>query len=206
MGRESLDTRDRIIVTAQRIMSRRGYSAVGINEVLAEARVPKGSFYHYFSSKDAFGEAVMATYFDNYLSDMSEIISRSDESGAARLMAYWRYWYDVETNNTDAPKCLAVKLGAEVADLSEPMRHSLQQGTSAVIDNIAAMIETGVKDSSLSSPFPSIFTARVLYDLWLGASVRTKIERDTAPLDDALLRTRELLQIPDDLSLGNARC
>lgn len=202
MASESRNARERIIVTAQRLMSRRGYTAVGINEVLAEARVPKGSFYHYFTSKDAFGEAVMDTYFDKYVADMNEMFAHPGHSAAARLMNYWRYWYDMEAGNTDASKCHAVKLGAEVADLSEPMRHSLHQGTSAIIDNIASMVEEGMKEGSLTSPFTSIMTARLLYDLWLGASVRAKIERETTPLDTALVRTRELLQIPDVPSIS----
>lgn len=181
-------------------MSRRGYTAVGINEVLADAHVPKGSFYHYFTSKGTFGEAVMNTYFDQYVIDMNEIFSYSDENAAVRLMNYWQYWYAIEAGKEDTPKCLAVKLGAEVADLSEPMRHSLQQGTSAIIDNIASMVEEGVTDGSIDPPFTPALTAQFLYDLWLGASVRAKIERETTPLDSALARTRELLQIVDDSS------
>jgi len=41
-------------------MAGKGFSVVGLNEVLKSAGVPKGSFYHYFSSKDAFGEALLA--------------------------------------------------------------------------------------------------------------------------------------------------
>ncbi len=200
MASESGDARERIILTAQRLMSHRGYTAVGINEVLAEARVPKGSFYHYFSSKDAFGETVMNTYFDKYVADMNEIFERPGQNAATRLMNYWQYWYDIEAGDSDASKCLAVKLGAEVADLSEPMRRSLHQGTSAIIDNIASMIQKGVTDGSIDSPLAPTLTAQFLYDLWLGASVRAKIERETAPLDSALARTRELLQIVDNPS------
>jgi hypothetical protein len=40
----------------------KGYAAVGVNEVLAAAGVPEGSFYHYFGSEDAFGEAMMKSY------------------------------------------------------------------------------------------------------------------------------------------------
>ena len=64
---ESPNVRDSILATGQRIMAGKGYSAVGLNEILTAAGVPKGSFYHYFGSKDAFGEAMLEAYFEDYL-------------------------------------------------------------------------------------------------------------------------------------------
>jgi len=48
-------------------MTHRGYTRVGLAEVVAAAQVPKGSFYHYFKSKDEFGQAVLDQYFSDYL-------------------------------------------------------------------------------------------------------------------------------------------
>ena len=189
------DTRTEIITAGHQLMARKGYTAVGIAEILAQAQVPKGSFYHYFASKDAFGEAVMSDYFATYLRDMDRISARSGTTAAERLVDYWQYWYKLETGDQYEIKCLSVKLGAEVADLSEPMRGSLQKGTSAVIERIAAMIDAGVADGSLRLDKESLPLARLLYDLWLGASIRAKIERDTAPLDHAMVTTHELLEL-----------
>jgi TetR/AcrR family transcriptional repressor of nem operon len=45
---DTSDVRANILAVGQRIMSGKGFSAVGLNEILTEAKVPKGSFYHYF--------------------------------------------------------------------------------------------------------------------------------------------------------------
>lgn len=190
-GRDS--TRRELIAAGHQLMARKGYSAVGIAEILTQASVARGSFYHYFASKDAFGEAVMEDYFATYLSDMDRMFSRADATAVQRLTDYWHYWYKVETGDQYAIKCLAVKLGAEVADLSEQMRSSLKQGTSGIIERIAGMLDAGKGDGSLSTTQEALPLARLLYDLWLGASIRAKIERDTSPLDDAMVRTQELL-------------
>ena len=42
------DVREKILATGQRIIAGKGFSGVGINEILATVGVPKGSFYHYF--------------------------------------------------------------------------------------------------------------------------------------------------------------
>ncbi len=78
--RQSQDTRTGLLVAAERIFANKGYAAVGINEVLSSVGVPKGSFYHYFSSKDAFGEAVLERYFEEYLAEMDRIMDDAEQS------------------------------------------------------------------------------------------------------------------------------
>ncbi|MBO4252538.1 TetR/AcrR family transcriptional regulator [Streptomyces griseorubiginosus] len=189
------DTRRVILDAAQRIMAHKGYSAVGINEVLAEAGVPKGSFYHYFASKDAFGEAILKSYFADYLTEMDRVLARSDQPAAERLMGYWQRWRETQSLDECQGKCLAVKLGAEVADLSEAMRLALKEGTSAVVDRIERTIAEGLEDGSLSVDGEAGEVAQALYDMWLGASVMAKIHRSLAPLDTVTTVTRGLLHL-----------
>ncbi|MER5197279.1 TetR/AcrR family transcriptional regulator [Streptomyces sp. NPDC002755] len=191
----SADTRKNILDAAQRIMAHKGYSAVGLNEVLAEAGVPKGSFYHYFPSKDAFGEALLSSYFADYVADMDRILAASGKPAAERLMAYWRQWRETQSLDECQGKCLAVKLGAEVADLSEPMRLQLKAGTDQIVDRLERTIADGLRDGSLSIEGTPREIAQPLYDLWLGASVMAKIHRSLAPLDSATAVTRTLLHV-----------
>ncbi|MFJ7217806.1 TetR/AcrR family transcriptional regulator [Amycolatopsis sp. NPDC098790] len=189
----SPDTRRSILDTAQRIMAHKGYAAVGINEVLAAAKVPKGSFYHYFASKDAFGEAMMQSYFQGYLADMDRTLERGGDSAAERLMAYWEQWRETQSLDECHGRCLAVKLGAEVADLSESMRLALKEGTTAIVDRLEKVIEQGLQDGSLTIAGDARSLAEVLYDMWLGASVLAKIHRDRGPMDTTMVATRRLL-------------
>ncbi|WP_033295495.1 TetR/AcrR family transcriptional regulator [Amycolatopsis jejuensis] len=193
MPTKQADTRRSILDTAQRIMARKGFAAVGINEVLAEAGVPKGSFYHYFGSKDAFGEAMLQAYFTGYLADMDRTFATPGQTAAQRLATYWQQWRETQSVEHCQGKCLAVKLGAEVADLSEPMRLALKEGTTAIVDRLTGTITAGVEDGSLSLNGEARETAQVLYELWLGASVLAKIHRTPAPLDGAAAMTRQIL-------------
>ncbi|MFD5653122.1 TetR/AcrR family transcriptional regulator [Streptomyces sp. NPDC127039] len=189
------DTRRSILDAAQRIMARKGFSAVGINEVLTAAGVPKGSFYHFFGSKDAFGEAMMRAYFTDYLADMDRILAEPGPTAAQRLMNYWQNWRETQSLDECQGKCLAVKLGAEVSDLSEAMRLALKEGTIAIIDRLERTITAGLEDGSIAVDATPRETAEVLYDMWLGASVMTKIHRDIGPLNTTTTVTRQLLHL-----------
>lgn len=174
-------------------MVHKGYAAVGLTEVLSEAHVPKGSFYHYFGSKDAFGEAMMQAYFVEYLADMDRIFADSTVSAADRLFTYLQQWSDMESLDDCQGKCLAVKLGAEVADLSESMRTALVEGTDGIVGRLEGILRLGIEDHSLVVHADPKSTAEVVYDAWLGASILAKIHRSAAPLDRAMAVTRQLL-------------
>lgn len=189
------DSRQRILASAQQLVARRSYASVGLNEILHDAGVPKGSFYHYFDSKDSFGTALLDEYFRTYVAEMDEILGRRTARTADNVMAYWDQWRHDQSLEECQGKCLAVKLGAEVADLSESMRLSMKSGTDSIIARLTASLEAGVRDGSLSVPMSPGATARMLYDLWLGASVLTKVNRATTHLDEAMTATRTILRI-----------
>lgn len=192
---EPNDVREKILATGQRIMGGKGFSAVGLNEILTAAGVPKGSFYHYFGSKEAFGEALLDDYFEDYLADMDRMLLPSARPAADRLVAYFDAWHDNQSFHDCQGKCLAVKLGAEVADLSEAMRSALDRGTSAIIQRMGRAIEAGVADGSLSVEDTPDAVAQSLYQLWLGASIMVKIVRDTQPFAKAMATTRQVLHL-----------
>lgn len=192
----TIDVREEILNTAQAIMSGKGFSAVGLNEILGAAGVPKGSFYHYFGSKEAFGEVLLQRYFDNYLASMDDTFARLGLNGAERLMSYWRNWLETQTAFDPQSKCLVVKLAAEVADLSEGMRGVLLRGTTRIIKRLAAAIEEGIADGSLNVDQDSARLAETLYQSWLGASVLAKITKDDMPLRTAMDATQRRLGTP----------
>jgi len=191
----SNEIRDHILATGQRIMAGKGFSAVGLNEILTDAGVPKGSFYHYFSSKEAFGVDMLARYFDDYLAELDATLSQPGLTMAQRLMNYWQLWRESQSFSDCQGKCLAVKLGAEVADLSDSMRGTLQTGTAGIIVRLADALEAGVEDGSLSIDDKPVRVAESLYQLWVGASVMVKIVRNTGPFDSAMSVTQKIIRI-----------
>ncbi|GAA0702399.1 TetR/AcrR family transcriptional regulator [Streptomyces malaysiensis subsp. malaysiensis] len=193
MSVTKVETRQSLLEAARQIVAAKGYAAVGINEVLAATGVPKGSFYHYFASKDAFGEAMMKSYFDDYLATMDGIIADKGKSSAEHLMSYWQRFYDTQAADDCQGGCLVVKLGAEVSDLSEVMRAATKVGTTAIVDRLEQMINDGITDGSVSVGESPRMTAEALYDLWLGASMMAKIHRSAHHLDRAMTVTRQVL-------------
>jgi len=110
-------------------------------------------------------------------------------------MRYWEAWARDPADPAQgwAEECLVVKLAAEVSDLSEDMRRVLDQGVQRLLQRIAALVEEGRADGSLPKGKPALQVARVLYQMWLGAALLSKLSQDRLPLQQAHEATEHLL-------------
>ena len=192
MGQHPSDVRQHLLDTGRALIQGRGFTAVGLAELLGTAGVPKGSFYYYFDSKEQFGEALLDGYFQVYLEALEGLLGSDGTPARARLMRYWKRWMDIQQLGPCQEQCLVVKLAAEVSDLSEPMRAALRRGTDRIIERLAGCIAEGAADGSMAAPEPRTL-AQALYELWLGASLLTKVRRDPSAMLTALATTEALL-------------
>ena len=86
-----------------------------------------------------------------------------------------------------------VKLGPEVCDLSDDMRSVLRTGTDAIITRLTDCVRAGQADGSIKSDLDAPALAESLYQLWLGASLLSKLGRHEEPFAAALVSTKRLL-------------
>lgn len=75
------NTRQHILDSGKGLIAGKGFSSVGLNEILKTAGVPKGSFYHYFESKEQFGQALLQDHFAGYLERIDELSRDPAASG-----------------------------------------------------------------------------------------------------------------------------
>lgn len=177
------NTKVHLLTTGYDLIAQRGFTAVGIKQILDTAGVPKGSFYHYFASKEAFGEAIINHYFTRYKKRL-DLIAEQDNNGQQKLYDYFQNWYDTQQHGCDHEKCLVVKLSAEVADMSEPMRKALHAGYQQTITWLSEQIKIGWADNSIpqQANISAESIAKRWYFAWLGASLIAKISQTNTPL------------------------
>lgn len=188
------DTKTHLLETGYQLISKKGFTAVGIKQILDTAGIPKGSFYHYFASKEAFGEAIIGHYFTNYKTRLNTI-DKQKVNAQQKIYDYFQSWYDTQQNGCDHEKCLVVKLSAEVADLSESMRIALNAGYQQTICWLAEQIKAGWADSSVPQPdnIAAESMAKRWYFAWLGASLIAKTSQTNTPLAEVWQMTTSQL-------------
>ncbi|MCG9642443.1 TetR/AcrR family transcriptional regulator [Vibrio sp. Isolate34] len=193
MNEKTNDTRLHILNVGYQLIVNNGFNGVGLSQLLKEADVPKGSFYHYFKSKEQFGEALIQHYFENYITKIESILVHGEGNHNQRILGYFSLWAKTENGTCNAHKCLVVKLSAEVSDLSDPMRQALLKGAEKVTQTIKHCVAGGVDDGSINVE-NSQEVAQNLYSMWLGASLLSKLSQSSQSLKSALSLTEQILK------------
>jgi TetR/AcrR family transcriptional repressor of nem operon len=190
------DTRERILLTGESLILGKGFSALGLSEILGAAAVPKGSFYHYFQSKEGFGVAMLERYFVDYQLRLRRELQQDGRPACERLLAYFNGWLESTRASSCNKLCLAVKLAAEVSDLSEPMRQALTVGMQSITAVIADVIREAQTEGQLqgqSQTQDALELAEFIYATWVGASLLSKVHLEIRPLELAMQQTKVLL-------------
>ncbi|MBL8750304.1 MAG: TetR family transcriptional regulator C-terminal domain-containing protein [Planctomycetes bacterium] len=178
------DTRDRLLTAGAELFGKKGFNGCGIAEVLQVAGVPKGSFYHYFASKEEFGVALIERARDEHLAEVKPLLSDRRMTPVQRLRTMFAQARAECAENGPTVECLIPKLALETASLSEPVHAAVRccyQQWSALL---AQVIREGQNAGEIDRKHDADRLANVLVMLWEGAAIRMQIDRSIDALDD----------------------
>lgn len=187
MSAATLTTKERILDAAEEIMLQKSFHSVGLNEILSAVQVPKGSFYHYFHSKEQFGVELLR----HYMRDVSAwkrrllLCSETEPNPLLRLNAYFDMGTGQMFENGCRCSCLVLKLASEVATFSDAMREALAEGVREWRGLFRELVREGQEKGVMRRDADPEVAGALIQDLWFGAMHRTQIERNIAPLRSA---------------------
>ena len=169
-----------------RLLLERGYHATGIQDVLAAAGVPKGSFYHHFRNKEDFGLQAIQRYADESYLSLDEQLSDERRPPLARVR---RFFADIFTDwdqRSCREGCLLGNIGQELADVNEPFRQTVAASLEQWAARIATCLSEAQHRGELAADVNVQELASQLIDGFEGAALRMKLVKNTSPLDGFL--------------------
>lgn len=181
--REHGDTREGLLRCGMEVLTAQGMSSTGIDTVLKRVGVPKGSFYHYFASKDAFGLEVLNRYADYFARKLDRWFLEESQPPLERLARFVEdakagiVKYDFERG------CLVGNLGQEVVALPDGYRIELEAVLRDWERRLAACLRLAVDAGALPADTDCDELASFFWIGWEGAVLRARLARDTRPLD-----------------------
>lgn len=187
------NTKERIIEAGSSAMSAKSFNGCGLKEILDTADVPKGSFYHYFKSKEDLGVAVIEESAERHAEFLREHLSDRKMKPLQRVLTMFEQMRDHYVESGPMRECVIAKLALEVAQLSEPMRLAIKYA----YDNWAALIARVLTEAKAAGEISDAQNPEELADFlvnaWEGCTLRMQIDQNTEALDQFMNRVARTL-------------
>jgi TetR/AcrR family transcriptional repressor of nem operon len=179
-------TRDHLIEVGLERMRKHGYGATGVQEILDAAGVPKGSFYHYFNSKEEFTAAVVERYVTRAGEHCLGVLGNTRQAPLKRLRRYFEDLIRFAGQSAPIQGCLIGSLSLEVAGTSPRLQNCLSSGFTHWQALIASVLQEAVEKGDLPKSTRPEALAGFLLNSWEGALLRSQADRSDTPLEDFL--------------------
>ncbi|MDZ7923957.1 MAG: TetR family transcriptional regulator C-terminal domain-containing protein [Marinagarivorans sp.] len=182
----SENTRDKLIAISIEVMAIKGFNNTGIAEILAVAKVPKGSFYHYFKSKDDLGLAIIEHYGQQLRAGLNDHLATAEGSSLIRLRGYFETILTYFESKVGSCNCLLGNLGQELSMQNAVMRDAIFVHYRALENVIADCLRQAKAEGELASHQDEQMLAKIYFASWEGCLVRARLEQSEQPLRDLI--------------------
>lgn len=181
-NRSNADTKALLISAGVETLTEFGFSATGLDTILKKVGVPKGSFYHYFSSKEAYGLEVVDAYNSYFIAKLNRYLSQSDAPYLERIVNFTQsaarsmHKYDYNRG------CLIGNLNQELNHLNNEFNTKLVQCYESWQSLIQVCLDQAQQDNVISSTVNTHQMSEYFWIGWEGAVMRAKLTKTPYPL------------------------
>jgi TetR/AcrR family transcriptional repressor of nem operon len=176
------DTRALLLEAGMNVMFEKGYTNTGIQEVLSSVGVPKGSFYHFFESKEDFALKIIRHVEEAYVQVLNGFLHDTTRTPVERLKNYCETKKKDLLNQSCRRGCLIGNLSQEMADQSEVLRVDLARVMGRWRDMFSAVIDEGQARGEISKKLPADKLAEMFLCGWEGSIMRAKTQKNVEPM------------------------
>lgn len=179
---EKQNTRQLILETSAGLIHAKGFNNTGLQEILDRAKVPKGSFYFYFDSKEALGLAVLDHFTEIIDGIFAKYLEDPSVPPLGRLEKLIQFY---ERNFKKAGYRLGCPIGnlsLEMGDLSEKFRERLQSSIKKLVSRLEDCLSEARRQGSVPSDLNVKDAAAFIFYGFEGALLHMKVVKGPEPV------------------------
>ncbi|OBJ38870.1 TetR/AcrR family transcriptional regulator [Mycobacterium colombiense] len=177
------DVPRRLLAAGLDLVHARGFAASGVKDITDAAGVPKGSFYAYFPSKEAFAAAILEHYWADIEARLVPILG-TEGPVRGRITRFFHALADEHETGNFLLGCLVGNLSLELGGSSDQVRAELVRILDRWDTAIAECVRSGQSGSGeIRADLDAEQLAAQLIEAWEGAALRGKVTRSRGPYD-----------------------
>ena len=177
------DTRERLLRRGIELLTEHGFASIGIDTVLKAEGIPKGSFYHYFASKETFVEQVIAGYGNYFAAKLDRWLLNQHRTPLDRLHDFVADGRQGLLRFEFKRGCLVGNLGQELAPSHPQLRDQLEGVFIDWQQRVARCLQEAQQAEQISHDIDCRAWAEFFWIGWEGAILRAKLSQSLAPID-----------------------
>ena len=177
------DTREALIRCGMELLTEQGFINTGLDQILKKVNVPKGSFYHYFENKEAFGYVVLENYSEYFIHKLDKHLVDSDQPALDRLQSFMTDAIQGVERFDFKRGCLVGNLAQEFGCSHEFFKQKLEVVFNEWKQRIANCLELAKQEGSLSQDADSQKLADFFWIGWEGAVMHSKLNQNKQAME-----------------------
>lgn len=174
--------RERLLDQGVQMLMAKGYHGTGLKEILDTVKIPKGSFYHYFNSKEAFAAEAVTHYIAPFIQRLTIHLNNPQLDGLSALKRYYDELILELIQSDFKGGCLLGNLMGEIGDTSELCRQTILSAVERYSSLQESALLRGQQEGTVRTDQTAKNMADLLLNSWQGALLRMKIELSAQPL------------------------
>lgn len=187
------ETVENILEVGTNLILKNGYHSVGLNKILKEANIPKGSFYYYFKSKEDFGLQVIQYYSKNALAILKRYLEDDTKMHKKRIISFFEDMQEVYKSKEFKEGCLLGNCSIELSDFSESFSNSVANELFAWQENIEICIQKGQDNGNIKKDESAKTMSDFILTTWEGSLLRMKSSKNSDSMKTFILYLDEYI-------------
>jgi TetR/AcrR family transcriptional repressor of nem operon len=177
------EVRLRLLEAGRDVVYQLGFNGCGVQDITDAARVPKGSFYNYFESKESFATEILDDYWQSIEERHGSLLHDGRATPLARVRKFFHALSQEHREKGFAWGCLIGNLSLELCTGSDSTRSKI----AGLLQRWQGLLVPCLKEArargDLDSDVEVAELAATLVEGYEGAVMRSKVERSGKALD-----------------------
>jgi TetR/AcrR family transcriptional repressor of nem operon len=195
---KTFTTKESLLHEGMRQLAENGYHGTGIKKILDVVNVPKGSFYNYFDSKEAYVAEIIDEYNRQALTLFDSLAVDLESPAIEKLELLYRHMLDKYAEANFQQGCLIGSLAAEIGHSLELCQKAMQCNVDNWLSRVKALIVQAQTEGSIRADIAAEDIVEVFWSTWEGALLRMQMDGNAASANKVLQVLFQQLLIPTD--------
>ena len=176
------DTRERILVSASKLIHARGYGNTSVSDILAESGITKGVLFYYFPTKEDLGFAVLERFSEQFSHTLTTKVFRPELKPLNQIFALFDFEINLFKEKGTCAGCPFGNLASELADHHAKFRKKIADFLIYWENMIRGALDKAKEDGTLRQDLDTAAAPAFILSSMEGALILMRAKQDLAPL------------------------